>query len=158
MFFHPNHSVELRLEYDTLNIELNVNNRSLAIKDRTQIQLFKMAAHNETGKIGEIHAQHWALENGYQIRALNWRHGHLEIDMIATKDNRLHFFEIKTRRSKVFGFPETLVGKQKMRHFTSAGAAYLRKNPQFKWVRYNILSITIDEAERPDFFLIEDVY
>lgn len=117
-----------------------------------------MASHNETGKLGELLAQHWAVENGYHIRALNWRYGNWEIDMIAVKDKKLHFFEVKTRRNNVFGHPETLVGKVKMRNFISAGAAYIRKYPFYKWIRFNILSITLDSKDKPTFFLIEDVY
>jgi len=114
--------------------------------------------HNETGKLGEQFALNWAIENGYHIRALNWRYGHLEIDMIAEKDQRLHFFEVKTRKSAMYGYPESKVGKVKMRNFTSAGAAYLRRYPYFKWVQYNILSIIINDDESHEFFLIEDVY
>jgi len=117
-----------------------------------------MALHNDTGKLGEQLAYHWAIENGYHVRALNWRHGHREIDMIAEKNKRLHFFEVKTRKSATYGHPESKVGKEKMRNFTSAGAAYLRRYPHFKWVRYDILSITIDECDNPHYFLIEDVY
>ena len=117
-----------------------------------------MASHNETGKLGEYLAKEWAIENGYDIRALNWRHGNLEIDMIAVKDKRLHFFEVKTRRSNIYGFPEISVGKIKMKHFISAGTAYIRKYPYYKWIRFNILSITLDTFNRPTFFLLEDVY
>jgi putative endonuclease len=117
-----------------------------------------MASHNDTGKLGEILAQNWATENGYEIRALNWRYGNWEIDMIAVKEKKLHFFEIKTRRNAVFGHPEELVGKHKMKNFISAGAAYIRKYPAFRWVQYNILAITLDRINKPTFFLIEDVY
>jgi putative endonuclease len=117
-----------------------------------------MASHNETGKLGELIAQEWAIENGYHIRALNWRYGNWEIDIIAVKDKKLHFFEIKTRRGKMYGHPEESVGKVKMRNFISAGTAYIRKYPCYKWIQYNILSITLDALNRPTFFLIEDVY
>lgn len=117
-----------------------------------------MAKHNDTGKLGELLALNWAFENGYHIRALNWRYGNWEIDMIAVKEKKLHFFEVKTRRNAVFGHPEALVGRIKMRNFISAGAAYIRRYPSYRWVRYNILSITLDAKNKPTFFLIEDVY
>jgi len=117
-----------------------------------------MASHNETGRLGEQLARNWAEDNGYAIRAQNWRYGNWEIDLVATRDGRLHFFEVKTRRSTKFGYPEKLVDRNKMRYFISAGSAYIRLNRGYKWVRYDILSISLDESDKPTFFLIEDVY
>ncbi|MEY2835514.1 MAG: hypothetical protein RLZZ557_1176 [Bacteroidota bacterium] len=117
-----------------------------------------MARHNDTGKLGEALACVWATENGYTIREQNWRYGKWEIDMIASKGNKLHFFEVKTRRSNRFGYPEALVDKNKLRHFIGAGTAYIRRNNGFRWIRFDILSITLDENDIPSYFLIEDVY
>ena len=117
-----------------------------------------MADHIETGKIGEQLARKWAEENGYTILEQNWRYGKWEIDMIACKGNKLHFFEVKTRRSTHFGYPEELVNKNKLYHFIGAGAAYIRKQRGYRWVRYDILAITLDKNNQPTFFLIEDVY
>lgn len=128
------------------------------IKDRIVHQIIKMAKHNETGKLGESLARAWLEKNDYEIKAVNWRHGHHEIDLIAAKGNVLHFFEVKTRRSMQFGYPEEKVGKTKMRSLLSAGSAYLCRNRGHRWVRYNILSISLDSADQPAFFLIEDVY
>jgi putative endonuclease len=117
-----------------------------------------MAEHIETGKLGERLAREWAVSNGYTVREQNWRYGKWEIDMIATKGNKLHFFEVKMRRNDHFGFPEALVNRNKLYHFNSAGTAYIRNHRGFRWVRYDILAITLDRHNNPTFFLIEDVY
>ena len=117
-----------------------------------------MARHNETGKLGEALALKWAEDNGYTIRNQNWRYGHWELDLVASKAGRLHFFEVKTRRTTRFGYPEKLVDRNKLRYFISAGTAYIRINRGFKWVQYDILSISLDEHDHPTFLLIEDVY
>lgn len=117
-----------------------------------------MAKHNETGKLGEALAKIWAEEHGYFVREQNWRYGKWEIDMIASKGDKLHFFEVKTRRSNRYGYPEEFVNKNKLYHFIGAGAAYIRRHRGFRWVRYDILSITLDKHDKPSFFLIEDVY
>ena len=117
-----------------------------------------MARHNDTGKLGEALAQQWINENGYQLICKNWRYGHWEIDIIATKNNKLHFFEVKTRRNSQFGLPEDLVDKKKLNFFISAGTEYIRQYPEFKWICFNILSITLHEEKKPNIFLIEDVY
>ncbi len=117
-----------------------------------------MARHNDTGKLGEELALHWIAENGYKLTNKNWRCGHWEIDIVATKNNKLHFFEVKTRRSAQFGFPEELVDKKKLHFFISAGTEYIRQYPDFKWICFNILSIILYDEKKPEFFLIEDVY
>lgn len=117
-----------------------------------------MAKHIETGKYGEQLARKWAEDNGYFVREQNWRYGRWEIDMIASKGDKLHFFEVKTRRTNIYGYPEELVNRNKLYHFIGAGAAYIRKHSGFRWIRYDILSITLDTQDKPSFFLIEDVY
>ena len=117
-----------------------------------------MARHNDTGKLGEQLAHQWAIDNDFIIREQNWRFGKWEIDLIASKNDRLHFFEVKTRRSNNFGYPEELVDRNKLWHFISAGTAYIRYNRGFKWIQFNILSITLDQSDKATFFLIEDVY
>ena len=117
-----------------------------------------MARHNETGKLGESLAKAWLIKREYQIIETNWRYGKWEIDIIALKKEKLHFFEVKTRRNSNFGHPEELVDKNKLRYFISAGTAYIRKHKGFRWIRFDILSITLGENDKPEFFLIEDVY
>lgn len=117
-----------------------------------------MARHNETGQLGEQLAEKWLTEKGYKMIEKNWKYGKLEIDIIAAKNDLLHFFEVKTRRTNTFGYPEELVDRKKLYHFISAGTEYIRLNPPTYWIRYNILSITIEKDQEPQYFLIEDVY
>ena len=117
-----------------------------------------MARHNETGKLGEHFAKEWLINNNYEIIETNWRYGKWEIDIIALKKEKLHFIEVKTRRSSSFGHPEDLVNKNKLRYFISAGTAYIRNKSGFRWIRFDILAISLNEFNQPSFFLIEDVY
>ena len=117
-----------------------------------------MATHNRTGNLGEKMAAEYLLQKGYHILHQNWRHLHWEVDIIAEKDTILHFFEIKTRRSKQFGFPEDSVDKKKIKNLINAAEEYLYKQPQWKRIQFNILSITLLKDEPVEYFLIEDVY
>ena len=116
-----------------------------------------MAAHNETGKEGEELAVVWLMEKGYEIMHRNWRAWHNEIDIIATKGDTLHFVEVKTRRSDTFGYPEDDVSKKKMRFLMSSAEEFLYRNPHWKRIQFDILSLTIKEDKSIDYFLIEDV-
>jgi putative endonuclease len=117
-----------------------------------------MARHHDTGKEGEEKAVRWLRRRDYEIIGRNWTHGHLEIDIIATREGYLHFVEVKTRSSSQFGYPEDEVSKSKLRHMIDAGAAWLAQHPGWKKVRYDILAIRLDPQDGDEYFLIEDVY
>lgn len=117
-----------------------------------------MAQHNITGNYGEALAAKYLLEKDYQVLHQNWRHAHWEVDIIASKDNILHFVEVKTRLTKKFGHPEDGVNKKKMQNLINAAEEYLYQQPQWKRIQFNILSITILNDEPAEYFFIEDVY
>lgn len=116
-----------------------------------------MALHNDTGKEGEELAAQWLISNGYEILHRNWRHSRYEIDIIASLLETIHFVEVKTRKSLSYGPPEDQVSKSKLKQFIKAGAEYLNTSVPWKKVRYDILSVSIDN-DRQEFLFIEDVY
>jgi len=116
-----------------------------------------MAQHNETGEKGEKLAVEWLTAKGYKIREENWRHRHLEVDIIAEKGDTLHFIEVKTRRSTRFGNPEESINKQKMKNLKDAAEQYQRLNPGWKWIQFDVLAILF-KPETVDYWLNQDVY
>ena len=117
-----------------------------------------MAKHNQTGNTGENMAVEYFLQKGYAILHKNWRHYHWEVDIIANKDNILHFIEVKTRRNRQFGFPEDNVDKKKIRNLINAAEEFLTQYPDWERIQFNILAITMLKDEPVEYFLIEDVY
>ncbi|MDF2380469.1 YraN family protein [Nostoc ellipsosporum NOK] len=117
-----------------------------------------MAEHNELGKWGEEKAAAWLQQQGYVIIERNWRHRNHEIDIIAHDGKKLHFIEVKIRRSTRMGYPEESVTKKKFRYLKQAADEYLFRNPQHKWIQYDILSIVCPKGKAPSFFLLSDVY
>ena len=117
-----------------------------------------MAEHNKFGKEGEDMATQWLEQNGYEIMHRNWRHKQYELDIIASKNNFLHFFEVKARHFSPFGYPEDSVKKKKFKNLQRAADEFLFLNPGHKWIQYNILAITLFNDKDPEFFLLEDVF
>ena len=117
-----------------------------------------MSSHNKIGANGENLADEWLKQKGYEILHRNWRHSHYEIDLIATKNNWLHIVEVKCRNASPFGYPEDSVTKKKFKNLQRATDQFLYLNPGYKWIQYNILSITLHKDKEPDFFLLEDVF
>ena len=117
-----------------------------------------MALHNLRGIEGENEAEKYLQKLGYHVQHRNWRTSFYEIDIIATKDKVIHFIEVKTRYSLTFGYPEESVSKKKFRNLQKAAEFFLHLYPYWKFIQFDILSITKLQERAPQFFLIEDVY
>lgn len=55
-----------------------------------------MAEHTEIGKIGENLAVSFLMKLGFSVLSRNWRMRQGELDIIAKKDEIIHFVEVKT--------------------------------------------------------------
>lgn len=117
-----------------------------------------MYQNHQTGKLGENAAVLFLEERGYQILDRNWRHHHLELDIVAAKNHILQIIEVKTRHSIEFGWPEQSISKQKMQCLKNAAEAYQFQHKQWKYLQFNIVSITMDSNAIKEIVLLEDVY
>ena len=117
-----------------------------------------MALHNDLGKEAEQLAIQWLREHDYEILHANWCFGKLEIDIIARKKNKLHFIEVKSRRSNYYGYPEQSVTRSKFKNLQRASDQYLVLNPGHKWIQYDVLAITMQKNREVEYFLLEDVF
>ncbi len=117
-----------------------------------------MAKHLHTGREGEVLAIAYLQGKGYEILHHNWRHSHWEVDIIASKGKWLHFVEVKTRRTKQFGYPEEAVTQKKFKHLQQAAEEFLYQNPHWQQIQFDILSISLGKDGFIEYFLIEDVF
>jgi putative endonuclease len=117
-----------------------------------------MAKHNQLGKDGEKLAEKYLVDRGYEIMHKNWRFSHYEIDIIARRRNMLHIIEVKTLHKTPVGYPEDSVTKKKFKNLLSATDEFLNQHPEYRYVQYDILAITVCDDRRPEFFLLEDIY
>jgi putative endonuclease len=109
------------------------------------------------GDLGETLARKYLEADGYTVHQTNWRHGHLEIDIIASKGETLHIVEVKTQSRTTAGYPEENVNRKKLKNLIVAADHYLSANKHWKHLQFDIFSIILGETEH-DFLLIEDVY
>ena len=117
-----------------------------------------MPPHIELGKKGEELAAAWLTGNGYTILHRNWRHGRYEVDIIASRQGVIHIIEVKCRQSTAFGPPEASVCRRKISHLLQAASAWLHLHPGHTRLQYDVLAITLRRKEKPEYFMIEDVY
>ncbi|BAV04548.1 putative endonuclease [Filimonas lacunae] len=117
-----------------------------------------MSDNNTTGNKGEALAAGWLQQQGYAILEQNWRHKRCEVDIIATRQNRLHFVEVKTRTSTIFGLPEESINRTKMNCLKQAALAYQAQNNTWVLLQFDVLSINLHAGKPDEYFLIEDVF
>lgn len=106
-----------------------------------------MAKHLILGREGEDIAARYLEEHGYTVLDRNWRSGHKELDLIVTKDSVLVIVEVKTRTSTDYGDPWSFVDEKKIRRTVNAADAYIRYNRIDMDVRFDIVSISIEDGD-----------
>lgn len=116
------------------------------------------SANTQKGQSGEQLAATYFEERGYEILHRNWRHRHFEIDIIAHKNNMLHIIEVKFRSTIKYGFPEQSISRKKIKNLVDASEEFLFRNPEWKRIQFDILSINFVTGGSTEYFLIEDVY
>ncbi|MES2131690.1 MAG: YraN family protein [Bacteroidota bacterium] len=100
-----------------------------------------MPNNTQKGTAGEEIAVAHLLRQGYEVIAKNWRHQHLEIDIIASINNILVIVEVKLRASNAFGAPEEFVTKAKQKKLIKAADFYIKENNSAFETRFDVISI-----------------
>jgi len=113
------------------------------------------------GDIGETMAADFLLKNGYKILERNYRVKNIgEIDLIGEKDNKITFFEVKTRDKKYETcFPiETSINKKKRQNLKKICQLYLAEHgyPDKEW-QVDAIFIRVDSGGRSEIEHFENV-
>ncbi len=96
---------------------------------------------------GEQLATRYLIDNGYEIRAQNWRSGKSgEIDVIAYHpvQDILVFVEVKTRRTLAFGTPLESITPRKQQRIVHVCEQYLQQHPPAAQtrIRFDVIGVT----------------
>lgn len=83
------------------------------------------------GKIGENIAEHYLESKEYEIVCKNYYTKKGEIDVIAKKDKKLFFVEVKTRSNFNYGMPSEAVNYKKIKHMKTAAKIFLSLNKKY---------------------------
>lgn len=117
-----------------------------------------MAEHNRTGAEGEQAACRHLEQLGFEVIERNWRHGRLELDIVARHDRFLVFVEVKTRSSSQHGEPEEAVKKGKRAKLIKAANAYMQATGTDLAARFDIVSVILHPSGKPYVHHIPDAF
>jgi putative endonuclease len=103
----------------------------------------------DLGTYGEKLASRYLTQKNYVIRAMNYRLGHLEIDLIASYNNKTIFVEVKTIFKQGNEQTQQLLGREKIKRLSRAIMIYSeeqRIDPETVEIEY--LEIVIDRYRK----------
>ncbi len=99
------------------------------------------------GRIGEMLAAKYLQKKGFKILTKNFRSNRTEIDIIAQRNNKIHFIEVKTRLSTVKGKPYEAVGRTKVSHLLKTATYFLLQTGKKEHkLSLDVVSILLDGA------------
>ncbi|GAA4833538.1 YraN family protein [Algivirga pacifica] len=111
----------------------------------------------EKGKKQEELASQYLEQKGHEIIDKNYRFGRNEIDLITHLNDILIFVEVKSRKSAIYGYPESSVTKRKQKGIQRAADAYLQQSDYQGRVRFDIIAI-IDTGKSVAIEHFEDAF
>jgi len=100
-----------------------------------------LASSRQLGQAAETQAVRYLQQQGFIIRARNYRYKRAEIDIIAQKGRLLLFVEVKARSSDQFGHPETFVTPHQQALLRTAAEHYVCVQDWNDAIRFDIIAV-----------------
>lgn len=102
------------------------------------------------GQRGETAAASFLKRQGYEVLARNYHSRYGEIDIIACKDGRLAFVEVKTRSSLQYDTPGAAVNFLKQRKIRKTALIWLQAQDKvYEELAFDVVEILVSAA-RPE--------
>lgn len=113
----------------------------------------------QKGRIAEDHAASWLEAHGLKVIDRNWRHNHLELDIIAFgprlspqgrvldgHQDFIHVIEVRSRAENSPVSPQQTIMKNKQKFLVNAADAYVRLNGYHEEVIFDVIGIETRES------------
>ena len=104
-----------------------------------------LMSRKELGDFGENYVSNYIKDLGFKVIGRNYHTKYGEIDIIATKDGKIHFVEVKTRKSLLFGTPEEAYSLKKQERIIKAALGYLKDNNINKSFQIDLVALILND-------------
>lgn len=105
-----------------------------------------MARHNSDGAEAENRVADYLKSESFKILGKNWKTRWCEIDIIALKDKRVHFIEVKYRKTDSQGSGLEYITLSKLKQMEFAAQMWISNNDE-----YDEYVLSAAEATGPDY-------
>ena len=116
-----------------------------------------MLSNLKKGKRGEYLAKKFLIQKGYYIIIRNYRYDRYEIDIIASKNQCIHFIEVKYRTTRLYGNPETSIDDFKENNLIEAAEDFLYKRNVNQDISFDVIAI-IEQKNNIEIEYIQDIF
>ncbi len=106
----------------------------------------KEKKHLRVGEKGEKEAVKLIKKKGYKILAKNEEDKYGEIDIIALKNKKLIFIEVRSKMGRDYGLPEETVGYQKRKKLINNAERYINNNKINIPYRIDVIGIVFSKS------------
>lgn len=101
----------------------------------------------DVGRSAEQFVADHLSKSGYSVVAQNWRTRWCEIDVVATKNNRAYFVEVKYRKNSTWGDGLDAITPKKLQQMSFAAEVWVQTN---RWNGNYCLVAASVSGEPPD--------
>lgn len=109
------------------------------------------------GNMGEELALQYLLGKGLMLMERNWRHNHLEVDLIMLGEDGIHIVEVKTRTAPVLLEPESNVTFRKRHYLLNAASAFVSGHGIDYDTHFDIVSVILNQ-DGPEIDYLPDAF
>jgi len=110
----------------------------------------------EIGRKAEAHARAYLEMRGFKLLEQNWRRPRCEIDIIASKNNVIHFIEVKYRKDDNQGSGIEAINNEKLNKMRLGAWVWVDEN-KYRG-QYTLSAIELSGPKFAVIGFIEDVY
>lgn len=100
----------------------------------------------KVGKDGEDAALQFLLGKGLMLMERNWRHNHLEVDLIMLDAEGVHIVEVKTRTAPALLDPEINVTGRKRQFLKNAASAFISGHGIDADTHFDVVSVILTQS------------
>jgi len=111
-----------------------------------------------SGKLGEDAACAYLKKKRYQILERNYRKCFGEIDIVAKKENRIAFVEVKARSTSDYGMPCEAVTYSKQQKIIKTSGAYVAEHNLDAEFAFDIIEVRLEKGKVLSINHIEDAF
>lgn len=104
-----------------------------------------MSKESELGKLGEELAVAFLKKHDHIILEQNYKWEKAEIDIIATKNDKIIFVEVKTRQSPYLSDPALMVPMKKWKQVMKAADIYMKENVGPQTAQFDIVHVVTNK-------------
>ena len=110
------------------------------------------------GKAGEDFAARHLKKLGWRILERNWRHGHLELDIIGAHKGVIIFVEVKTRKKESLYRGAEAVDKNKRIKIIKTAMMFLSENNIDLQPRFDVVEVTTFKNKESQIIHFENAF